>query len=122
MCNVLESFQSFDDLRREGLKVLKDSFWERGDQLQLIVQILETSSVLGIQVRYRISNHAVDVSKLVGAEVERFHMMEVIAITGGGMETLETAKAVEVRCVGAGKIRRRKMHAVASVRKEPRFL
>ena len=51
LCDVLEGFQSFDDLRRDRLEILKDSFLERRDQLQLGVQILEASSVLGIRGR-----------------------------------------------------------------------
>ena len=31
LCEVLESFESFDDLRREGLEVLEDTLWERRD-------------------------------------------------------------------------------------------
>ena len=45
---ILESFQSFNDLRREGLEIFENSFRERGYQLQLSVHTLEASSVLGI--------------------------------------------------------------------------
>ena len=62
LCEVLERFESFDDLRREGLKVLEDPFWERRDQLELSVQILEASSILGIQVRCGSGHHAVSVA------------------------------------------------------------
>ena len=73
LSDVLKSLQSFDDLRRDGLKVLEDPFWERRDQLELFVQILETSSILGIQVRGGSSHHAVSVAQLLGAKMERFH-------------------------------------------------
>ena len=96
---ILESFQSFNDLRQKGLEILEVSFWEREDQLQLCVQILKASSVLAIQVCCGRSHHAVGVVYLVGAKVERFHRRKVITSTPGGMETLETAKAVEASSV-----------------------
>ena len=65
---ILESFQTFNDLSREGLEIFENSFIERRDQLQLSVQTLEASSALGV-------------SELEGAKVERFHRREVIAST-----------------------------------------
>ena len=62
------------------------------------------------------------VSQLARAKVERFHRREVVASTGGGMETLETAKAVEARSTNAGKSRSCKMHAGTRMWVEQRFL
>ena len=78
---ILECFQSYNDLRREELEIFENSFGEREDKLQLSVQTLESSSVLGIQICCGRYHHAVGVSELAGAKVERFHTWEVIAGT-----------------------------------------